>query len=58
MLPEGIETIEMYAFSQCSALRTINIPASVTSIGADVFQVVRLTNLKFDGVNNNVHIDL
>ena len=56
-LPEGIETIEMYAFCQCSALKTINIPASVTSIGEDVFQLVRLTSLKFDGNIRNIQFD-
>ena len=33
ILPEGIESIGMYAFAHCSSLRSITIPQSVTTIG-------------------------
>ena len=35
-IPEGVETIENYAFYECK-LPTVRIPDSVTSIGKDPF---------------------
>lgn len=37
-IPEGVQTIESYAFSECSRLTSIIIPASVSKIGTMAFQ--------------------
>lgn len=37
VLPAGVERIESLAFSQCSLLTEVEIPASVVEIGADSF---------------------
>ena len=37
-LPSSLLTIEDRAFSDCHSLKTINIPASITMIGNDVFK--------------------
>ncbi len=36
-IPQGIEVIEEFAFSECTSLTSISIPNSVTSIGEDAF---------------------
>ena len=36
-VPDGVETIEGYAFSDCTALESVVIPDSVTAVGADAF---------------------
>lgn len=41
-LPFGLEVIENGAFYRCSALKSVNIPESVTQIGNDVFSVAVL----------------
>ena len=38
IIPDGTTTIGQYAFSYCSALKTIEFPNSVTSIGYGAFQ--------------------
>lgn len=46
-LPEGVESIETYAFYGCSKLEAINIPEGVTSMGNDVFSYCdSLTNVQ------------
>ncbi len=37
VLPEGLETISNNAFSTCKNMKSINIPSTVTSIGASAF---------------------
>lgn len=37
ILHEGVETIEDFAFNGCPYLTSVEVPASVTSIGTDVF---------------------
>ena len=45
-IPEGITTIESYAFSYCKSLKEITIPNSVTSIGYGAFSSCsRLTSV-------------
>ena len=36
-IPDGVETIKKYAFCNFSTIRSVSIPASVTSVGDDVF---------------------
>ena len=36
-LPEGIESVEWFAFYDCSSLRDVTLPRSITSIGYAVF---------------------
>ncbi len=38
----------MYAFAQCSAMKSITIPNSVTSIGRSAFGNTGLTSVVFD----------
>ena len=42
-IPEGVQSIEAYAFSYCPNLKTMNIPNSVTSIDKQAF--IGCTNL-------------
>ena len=37
IIPEGITTINTYAFYNCTGLSSVTIPGSVTSIGSDAF---------------------
>ena len=49
-IPEGVETIEGYAFNQCLSLTSITIPRSVMSIESGVFGAcLRLSNITFTG---------
>ncbi len=47
VLPEGIESINRYAFRQCSNLTDIVIPDSVKTIGNLAFGLSGLTSIKF-----------
>ncbi len=46
VLPEGIESLSNYAFSACSALQSVNIPASLLSIGAETFNHTALETVE------------
>ena len=37
VIPEGVETIGDYVFQECGRLQTVTIPASVESVGHDIF---------------------
>lgn len=37
VIPEGVETIEDYAFSSCEQLESVQLPASLENLGDDVF---------------------
>jgi len=37
IIPEGVISIEDFAFADCDALKSLHIPASVTEIGKDLF---------------------
>ncbi len=46
---ENVETIPSYAFSYCSSVKSVTIPASVTSIGYDAFKECNgIETLTFD----------
>lgn len=45
VLPTGVERVEALAFSQCSLLTEVDIPASVVEIGADAFAACGSLNL-------------
>ena len=39
VIPEGVKTIGDYVFQECGDLQTVTIPASVTSVGIDIFDL-------------------
>ena len=39
VIPEGVQTIGNYVFYECGCLQTVTIPASVTSVGSDIFDL-------------------
>ena len=50
VIPEGIEHIASYAFSNCQSLQRVTIPESVKTIGEGAFQnCVRLQSIKVPG---------
>ncbi len=50
VIPSGVTSIGMYAFSECSRLESITIPSSVTSIGRGAFYFCSsLTSINFQG---------
>lgn len=53
MLPEGIETFDKYeVFKDCTALESINIPASLTNLGYKAFKgCTALKNITVDPAN-------
>ncbi len=51
VIPEGVETINKYAFYNCSALRSVKLPESCTTIGEYAFTYCSiLENVNFDHV--------
>ena len=46
IIPDGVTTINAYAFAYCSGIKTVTIPASVKEIGW----------LAFDGIDSDNHI--
>jgi hypothetical protein len=52
-LPEGIEAFEKYeVFKDCTALESINIPASLTNLGHKAFKgCTALKNINIDPAN-------
>ncbi len=51
VIPEGVETINQYAFYNCTALRNVTLPASCKQIGEHAFEdCVILENVNFDHV--------
>ena len=49
MLPDGVTTIDDYAFYSCSSLSSITVPESVTSIGTRAFDRCGATIKGFTG---------
>ena len=37
-IPEGVTSIDHYAFTECAILDSVHIPKSVTSIGKSIFR--------------------
>lgn len=51
-LPDGLQRIGNYAFSKCTQLRSLTIPASVSEIGKEIFQSAsNITTLSVDENN-------
>ncbi len=51
VIPEGVETINQYAFYNCTALRSVTLPDSCKQIGEHAFEdCVILENVNFDHV--------
>ena len=48
ILPDGLDMIGVQAFSQCSELKSITIPASVSSINGYAFILSSLTSVSFE----------
>ena len=46
VLPDGLQTVDWFAFSGCYKLRSVTIPASVASIGYGAFELCS-TSLRF-----------
>ena len=50
VIPEGVTTIGEKAFMDCDSLQTVTIPASVTSIGSDIFESAnQALKITYDG---------
>ncbi len=49
----GVTSIGSNAFYRCDNLVSVDIPASVTSIGEDVFPLYSITDISVDGNNQN-----
>jgi len=51
-LPDGLKKIGMYAFSKCTQLRSLTIPASVSEIGKEIFKSAsNITEISVDKNN-------
>ena len=51
ILPEGLTTIEEAAFANCSALKKLNVPSSVTTLGRWILENTQVTSFTIpDGV--------
>lgn len=54
-LPEGVKTIEEYAFSKCSSLSEVLIPDTVEEIGTSAFKDSGLTTVVIPEKVRNLH---
>lgn len=50
-IPEGVETIGNYAFSECTKLETVSLPSTLTSVGDYAFQKTKITSIT---INSNI----
>lgn len=58
VIPDGIETIEGFAFSDCSLLKKIELPKNLKSIGYRAFSNCNsLTSIKIPGGVENLNCD-
>ena len=49
-IPDGVKSIDAFAFNDCTRLRSITIPTSVKSIGEAAFQnCINITNVYYKG---------
>lgn len=53
-LPEGLQRIGPYAFSDCNALADITIPKSVAAIADFAFLRCKLTSITFESTPNSI----
>lgn len=54
VLPDSVEYIGYWAFSNCSALKKINIPRNCTTIGQLAFQGTNLTKIHIPAATNAI----
>ncbi len=53
VIPEGVESIGLYAFAGLTALRTVTLPSTLTKIQTGAFRdCTALSEIKFSGANN------
>ncbi|MDE5629177.1 MAG: leucine-rich repeat domain-containing protein, partial [Muribaculaceae bacterium] len=45
-IPNSVTSIEKYAFSECSSLTSVTLPSSLSYLGADVFKVCPLKEVR------------
>jgi hypothetical protein len=57
VLPEGVTSIEMFAFLQCTSLTSIDLPESVSTIGDSAFQLcTSLTSMDLSAYTSLISI--
>lgn len=56
-LPEGITALNDATFMNCTALSSISIPSTVTTIGGNVFNGCPITSLSLPGGVNSIGYD-
>ncbi len=53
-LPEGLESIEIGAFAECSSLRKINIPQSLTTLSDEALKGTAITSIVLEGALESI----
>ena len=58
VIPNGIKSIDDFAFSGCESLKKINIPEGVTDIGNSAFENTALTEITIPDSITNISYDI